>query len=930
MKLSLKICFSPAKLRDPVAWLIPGNQPEWWIRELLRWEIPLAEVRLWPLPVHEHEQDSGLFVMPARSEFPAVSPIGCGYGIIGRRLFLPVNADIWPPIEDAELYERLPDEERLYLWHPTAGLLTFSTDETIGAAGLLAIPGREDSHWDRAVPGLTIITRMVSLALESPPDANEILQEVRGDIGSKSGDLGELPRGEGEPLGGTLGAALRSLAAIGAAAAYGITKLISWIPGCAIPGRGLANWAREQLERIGRSNWLERNKEISRLLDLLATDPDAGLKFALPIGALPFRGVGAAGNRLIQRKVDFDMRRLGGSRRADLWDIEADYRRKLSAQYRQLANREIRLGRYRRAAYIFAELLGDLSSAAATLADGKHWREAAALYADRLHQPRSAAQCMERGGLWTEAITIYEKLEDYEKVGDLYRQIEQEDQAVVAYRQAAAVRTAANDYLGASALLEQKLHAPDEAWEQLIAALPNSRQARNCLGESFRLLARNAQHDRALMHVQNLSAMAADRASVQIIAEGLSDAAITYPDEAVRDAAADQTRRIAASRLEMANQAETATLTAAVTHLVPADLLLARDAKRFVAGRREKPIVKKPLHRPNNNLQVLDIRQLPAGRWCAAVNSGAHFYIAGYRNDRLSMLRGSLTGPTWPMHESAAKSGRIAKIPDGSPLILAADPYGNRPVVVHVLQRTPLPAHVFLFPADDESNEPVWAGGHASITSATHAVQFSRHGNLCCVDQSSEGELVVNTYSPTNQLLSSSILVQREVLIGLETITFPLPFFVADSAPCLGLGGQLWTFGIDGRPKSVDYGSTVFSITGSLPHTRSRVAVSLDRGGILYWAGAELSNGTTFADDLIQPHIGLNRGGWLIAANERAVQVYSTQGGKLSFHAHCPGPDGDIIAVLSTRIADQFALVTAQGIVLRYQIPPDLRPLAVL
>ena len=50
-----------------------------------------------------------------------------------------------------------------------------------------------------------------------------------------------------------------------------------------IPGRGLANWAREQLERIGRSNWLGRNKEISRLLDLLATSTDAGLKFALPI-----------------------------------------------------------------------------------------------------------------------------------------------------------------------------------------------------------------------------------------------------------------------------------------------------------------------------------------------------------------------------------------------------------------------------------------------------------------------------------------------------------------------------------------------------------------------------------------------------------------------------------------------------------------------
>ena len=108
----------------------------------------------------------------------------------------------------------------------------------------------------------------------------------------------------------------------------------------------------------------------------------------------------------------------------------------MSRKYHELAGRELRLGRYRRAAYIYAELFGNIELAASALVTGHHWREAAVLYRNRLHRPDKAARCLEQGGLWTEAIALYEELAEHEKAGDLYRQLDQPDHARQAYRAA--------------------------------------------------------------------------------------------------------------------------------------------------------------------------------------------------------------------------------------------------------------------------------------------------------------------------------------------------------------------------------------------------------------------------------------------------------------------------------------------------------------
>ena len=177
----------------------------------------------------------------------------------------------------------------------------------------------------------------------------------------------------------------------------------------------------------------------------------------------------------------------------------------LRDKYRELANRELSLGRHRRAAYIFAHLLGDMHSAAAALKSGGHWREAAVLYRDRLNRPQLAAECFEQGGLWSEAIDIYLQLESFEKVGDLFRRIGQDEQAEDAFRrtdgQVPGRRRLSRGRASGGEEIERAAGSPALSR----AAWPNSDQAIACLNQMFTILAARGQHEDAQKLIDKLT-----------------------------------------------------------------------------------------------------------------------------------------------------------------------------------------------------------------------------------------------------------------------------------------------------------------------------------------------------------------------------------------------------------------------------------------
>ncbi len=143
------------------------------------------------------------------------------------------------------------------------------------------------------------------------------------------------------------------------------------------------DWANRQLRRLNEQGERIRNREIHRLLHLFDTDPEAALRHAIPMNAFPHRGLAPPGTGLGSRLPNFDLSRLGG-RAADFWNVPPNVQNLLRLRYREMADREMQLGRHRRAAYIYAELLGDLVSAANALKQGKHFREAALLYEEHL------------------------------------------------------------------------------------------------------------------------------------------------------------------------------------------------------------------------------------------------------------------------------------------------------------------------------------------------------------------------------------------------------------------------------------------------------------------------------------------------------------------------------------------------------------------
>jgi hypothetical protein len=115
--------------------------------------------------------------------------------------------------------------------------------------------------------------------------------------------------------------------------------------------------------------------------------------------------------------------------------------------------------------------------------------------------------------------------------------------------------------------------------------------------------------------------------------------------------------------------------------------------------------------------------------------------------------------------------------------------------------------------------------------------------------------------------------------------------------------------------------SPILSITGSAPHARPRIVLGCEQGGLIVWGDTAEAEHTTFAADLAQPAVGLNRGGWLVAATNETVEVFSTTGGQLHFVASTDGPRARPLAVLATDDNRRFAIITEEGGVLIYEVP---------
>lgn len=932
-EFTLKMVYSPGDGTAPAAWLIPGEHARSWLDELTSWHVPLAPLRLFVIPHSAVDlRPRGLFAIVPRDVKPQTSGLCQPYTCRGEHLYLPQEARLVPELTDHELATCFRDQRQLLVFHPEAGLVGFEPEDAAGIQDLLGAPVSRHCSWDSAQPGTGFAKRLQSIEPdpESLPQIATLLDAGRDDIGFRSNQAGDLPRAPDEPADDWASRAMRGIGEKLARAMQGLsgggTSAESAGTGSG-SGRGLGAWSQRQLERIQESLAKLRHRSLLRLLHMLEQNPDEGLQYALPFGQSGHRGQSPPSAFLGRHDTQFDLTQLAGGRPADAWQLPSEYYHRLRQKYLELASREMRLGRYRRAAYIYGVLLGMLDLAASALMAGHHWREAAVLYRSRLGRPQDAAQCLEQGGLWSEAIQLHEELENWERAGDLYRKLDQSEAAVRCYRLAVDRLAAQQDWLAAARLLESKLDTPGEALERLDRAWPEAAQGRLCLRESFQLIARLNRHEEMLQRIHGLRNSILNDERMTIVAEELAQVATDYPHLPVRPLAADAVRAIAASRLRGASMNHRELFVHSVRRLVPEDRLLTRDCQRYLEthrrpgpGATKRPSATAKVQSSSSGREPILVSEfvLPphppgwtkAGAWRAARTAGGRLYLAGSANleHREYVIAAECD---WENHHRWLGEPRLwGNFASLGPMMFAARAGERLEILIAVLGHKLLVQQVAAqdaFPEELEAGTPSWLPATAiSVTS-------DRDGNAWVIEYR-QNQLMLHAFSPDGTPRGSHTI---QALLPQES-ELNVPLEIAENVVCAGIGEQLFVLDRDGRQQYLSLDSQIYEIATSPAHSVPRAVVSLFEGAAFCWLDRQEVR--RFATSLYQPTVAFLAGGWVVLADNRQGQVYRAARDGVHLESTFTVDEQRPLAIVATGSMHEFALVYAQGLIRRYRM----------
>jgi tetratricopeptide (TPR) repeat protein len=776
MQIALKIARTNKSRRQIAAWFVTGSDPAAWISQLARWNLRLTSLMLRPVPTSfDNRQPLGVLVTANHADIAKAAKetaLALPFGCLGGRLYLPIDASVVPIVTDAELIRLLPADDSDFIWHPAVGLVRCEPSERRTILDLVRPPTSTHSQWDRAVPGIAIRNRLLSIEPTDVPTADDIMRAAGEDIGTQQNSIGELPPTPSEGVAGQLHQWTKPLrqawksfwkrppakpadAKTGPQNPTGYSAGSNWLAwlgsAAAAPFGALGGLAANMIPK-SLVDQTKRLREIDRLLHLLNDDPDAGLKFALPMGGqAAARGSAQSGNQLVGRDISFGLGKLFSSGPVDPWDIPPGQQLLLIQRYRELAAREIRMGRHRRAAYIFAELLGDLQGAANTLETGQHYREAAVLYRERLKRPIDAARCLERGGLLDEAAELYIEQGMMEQAADLYYRLERPDEAERLLRNWAVQLAHSGHHIRASAVFHEKLKDVDEALITLDRGWAyQAADAESCLKQTFQLLGQYARHDNAKERIQDLrEATLATRVATSA-ARAIANVATSYVDRTVQRDAEEATQVIVARHLADATEERTALLNA-LRSLAPQDRLLGRDCDRFV---RQKVAAtpKRSVRRVTgiSHVQKIELGS-PGIEWRVAKSNGEVLYAAGYFGGGLLLRRVSWQ-TTW---FSNYQDIFWAHVSNDHRVLLEIPKKNAAPILIHAVGHDPFVMKPFIGQSTaanvEQAGSPIWA------TSSMTAFAGSDQGINWRV-RSVFGQLEIAGFGPTGDEIKSGTI----------------------------------------------------------------------------------------------------------------------------------------------------------------------------
>ena len=512
-------------------------------------------------------------------------------------LWIPTDASLDPSPPMIEL-RRGCDDGLIRVWLPDRGLIGWDAGETVGPADLVSIGAADSKRWTSPPPPAWVPERITSMTLvvapEEPADGHSVVDSIRQDLG-----LPETPRPmvdpKEQPLSRKLSSWLRRQMHsngpdVGGSAGDSDKHrgAITESGGTSDPGAGsmidraAASMTASLYEFLSRGLQKDRDEAIEKLMRMFRDDPDQALQHALPMGGGgAFRGLSNPGSALTRREVNFSIDRYnsgGGS--ADFWDLNPQQQIRLRQEYQRRAEEELAAGRYRRAAYIYAELIGDVRSAAEALRTGGHCREAAVLYRDRLKQLPQAAECFVEGRMFEDALAILTNLRLHRRAAEVCRSAG-DDTAAVKHLEAEAESLIDRGQIAAAAtVIAEELGSTDQAKTLLAQQYPMGRD----VVASMRLLIGWIERDDGVQATIDYIDQIADPVRSTLLAQTatiMADAALSNADAKIRVAAADQCRLAAARTVRQGEQTDIGSVMADLRRITGDDDQWRRDINRF-------------------------------------------------------------------------------------------------------------------------------------------------------------------------------------------------------------------------------------------------------------------------------------------------------------------------------------------------------------
>ena len=541
--------FGDCDERLPVAaWLILGEGPDVWWRGLGALRVSLSSLRMFEVtgPV-DRDRVGALLVVPD-GEDAVFETIQEGGGALVQPLvsfgavLLPRGATLYPRVTEAETYALFP--LTVELLHPRFGRVAFEESDAIRAQDLVRTPAVDES-WTFARPGTTL-PRSFGPVVARPIDADDLTFERLGAESVSTRPLESLDDG-GSRARETLTIRIRN--AVRRSFAHAARAYADRAPRTATDETWVNRMERWADGVLQDRETRRRMRSIEALLRELRTDPNSGLRYALPLGqdSSPLKDAGGRTPELFEHATEFDLSHIGAARGGLHHTLEGTLHAQLRSEYERIARADEAAGEHRRAAYVRAHLLHDLRGAAQTLESGGHFREAAILWREKLNEARSAAECFARGGLTDEAVTIYEELEEFRAAGVVLRDAHREREAEAMYRRSVDQKIVAGERVPAADLLDHDLGRVDEALALLRATPIDHHSAPRCMQSWFARLDREGRSIEALPWIESESAALLSRegalAALAETASGLSDASVRERlDDAVRRAAVREGR----------------------------------------------------------------------------------------------------------------------------------------------------------------------------------------------------------------------------------------------------------------------------------------------------------------------------------------------------------------------------------------------------